>query len=160
MTTLAVGSQNVMQRIRRMMAAMATSRRFVNETRYQPPQIWRHGMRLQPSLRYANPSTRAAQDEGRPKEMSGRQWKRLKKAEHLLGRHQQLLSSIPGGIIREAFLDGRPIKSAKDAWRANAEFHKGEEARRRIHMAHASCDRPKPGHPFRGSRRLRTLIEL
>src|SRR5258708_1596376 len=137
MRTIAVGSSNVMQRIRRMLAGMAEKQRTINETRYQPPQIWRRGMRLQANLRYARPARHLGQDDGRPKGMTGRQWKRLQKAEHAL-------------TMRSS------AEKFKNTTRRTISL---DEARRRIHAAHASCDRPSPGHPFRGSRRLRTLIE-
>lgn len=162
MTTIAVGSANVMQRIRHMLAAMAVRQRAINETRYQPPQIWRRGMRLQPNLHYARPAKHHGADDGRPKGMSGRQWKRLKKAEHRVANHTHLIEARggPNAPITETFLDGRPVRSRKDAHRAAREYFEGRRSRRIIQLAHNSCDQPSPGHPYIGGRRLRTLIEL
>lgn len=145
-----------------MLAEMANKQRKFNETRYQPPVIWRNGMRMQPNLRSARPATRHSQDSGRPKEMSVRQWKRLKKAEHRVANHSLLVEARggPTAPITESFLDGRPVRSRKDARRAAREFFEGQRSRRIIQLAHNSCDRPHPGHPYIGGRRLRTTIEL
>jgi hypothetical protein len=88
-----VSSPNVLQRIRRMMATIAEAHRKSNETRYQSPIIWRRGLRLQSPLRSARPADVKRRpngsvyglDDGRPAGMSGRQWKRLKRATRRMG---------------------------------------------------------------------------
>lgn len=135
MEKLVVSSPSIAQRLRRVLANIAADRRLANETRYVPPVIWRGGMRLQPTLRWARPSKRVAQDDGRPKGMSGRQWKRLQKAEHTLARNTHLDNPTLGLVERTV-------------------------AMKRIHAAHASCDKPNPGAKFRasgGQRRLRVV---
>jgi hypothetical protein len=142
MQKIAVGSLNVSQRIRRMLAAIAEKNRLMNETRYVPPFIWRKGMRLQPSLRFARHSEHTPRDDGRPKGMSGRQWKRLQKAERMLAARSSFERVNAKNI--------GPILSL-------------DECGRRINRAHASCDPPSPGTPFRrtgAQRRLRMTLEL
>lgn len=111
------------------------------------------GMRqLRASLRRARPANvqrdehgrRIGIDSGRPKEMSGRQWKRLKRAQHRLAQLQRQTLQEYGAIQAPT----------------RALIEQMVECRRQISRAHNSCDRPHPGHPYIGGRRLRTTIEL
>lgn len=128
--------------VQRMFDAISKMHRARVQGKYQAPAIRGREIRTQPNLREARPAAhKRAQDEGRPKEMSGRQWKRLKKAERCLA--------------------ARGTEGVFQRQRAPLGFH---ECRERIDRAHASCDRPDTGHPFIGRggviRQLRTSLEV
>jgi hypothetical protein len=152
MEKLVVSSPGIAQRIHRVLAGFAEKRLFSNESRYMPPVIWRGGMRLQPNLRFARAASRPARDEGRPKEMSGRQWKRLKKSEHHVAR--------VGHDMAVAKADWKETKAPEAARLAIVLSREVSKHQRRIHAAHASCDKPSTGAKFRaggGQRRLRIV---
>ena len=142
MRKMAIGSENVVSRIRRMLAVMQEKARLRNVNRYEPPIIWRQGMRMQRNLHGARRvEHRRAPDDGRPAGMSGRQWKRLQKAERILGSRSSS-EKVAAQQIAEGTLSI-------------------EECLRRIARAHASCDRPDTGMPFRrpgSQRRLRVSL--